>query len=1032
MSYSMLETERTNPSLDHDTDSLDNAQVAAAPIFAASSANNPSNNDDVSAAMDTISSGAHANSSPVQFAGAIDTLQSSLGNRATMDFMHQQDQADIHTIAQSGFRNSATAYPFQDQIQQAFGDKHDISGLSAYTGPAARSANAEFGSDAYHKGGNVAFGGEPTLHDAAHEAAHYVQNVGTTQLAGGVGSPGDMYERHADQVADGVLQGKDVSGLLDQSPGGDSQTPTNSAEAPVQMLGGKGSLFSRLSRIGPQSYRNTASMQTNHFRRYHKLVSGDRPFIASLEHPDEMRPQVFQKRKNLRDRLSSLMPPSNIDDFKKRMPQMTGKPWEESSIGKQILELEAFENSYSQHMDQKKQSGYSYGDFGMFENYIKSIHPDAFSYRDLFQGDKAKDRGFPERLLKYFQNPLAPERMDLIWPMLYGHSMDVMKDAKQENPNAQDVHVNFDGLSPERIAHLIEKGDVSQYDDMPQWEMSGKLGVTEWEFVRALEALGPSGVKIYSYFNSDKQYHEITLDFMPEQMPEVGSDARKELAENFRKMSPRYASSSDISPPESTSKSKIKEEPQSIESGITDNSQFQRTRSSRPWVRPSMDLGDKGTYPFKMPDEEQKVKNHSRYLDRRPGVYDMVPYSGGKQVSTIPPRQFPQGNRQFFQNHDDIMFFLDMLQNRVGQNQSSYHPFMDICDYPYGWWEAVMAHSRPEVLEENLARIQHQQDYKGIQAQPGFADFYRHLTINQHGQQCDFVHQSVSVSMGDKTLHNHLIPDFRQLVEKDELGNPILDKKGKPKRRDIIPKPTTGQYGLNPESGYAIGPPGGVGDSDFEFMNSIIEPYTGGPTKYSGSDPELAQYLGDTIQGSNPGIEKWPPLVRFSGIPLSNPLDALIYYELSRNARTGIYDVRDKACPQFSLGMLNMGGANMGEILPSSSGGDISASDPGKNVSSLNPGITRELDNYLAHNTTHHFDPTLLASLRDQNASVTDKEGNQLPLNFPNQLPISPFDLYVDFTKPWLLPKDAPWPWHGEIYQKYYKKWLESQNNGKD
>ena len=249
MSYSMLETERTNSSLDHDTDSLDNAQVAAAPIFAASSTNNPSNNDDVSSAMDTISSGAHANPSPVQFAGAIDTLQSSLGNRATMDFMHQQDQADIHTIAQSGFRNSASAYPFQDQIQQAFGDKHDISGLSAYTGPAARSANAEFGSDAYHKGGNVAFGGEPTLHDAAHEAAHYVQNVGTTQLAGGVGSPGDMYERHADQVADGVLQGKDVSGLLDQSPGGDSQTPTNSAEAPVQMTGG-GSLFSRLSRIG--------------------------------------------------------------------------------------------------------------------------------------------------------------------------------------------------------------------------------------------------------------------------------------------------------------------------------------------------------------------------------------------------------------------------------------------------------------------------------------------------------------------------------------------------------------------------------------------------------------------------------------------------------------------------------------------------------------------------------------------------------------------------------------------------------------
>ena len=725
MNYSLFETEKNNPLQDHDTDGQYNALATETCTFASPNGNSSSDSGDIDAAVNTISNGLHTNQSPVQFAGAIDTVQSSLGNRATMHLAGEQLQQNIHGIAQTGFRDAAGSYPFQEQIQQSFGAKHDISSLSAHTGPAARSANAEFGSDAYHQGGNVAFAGEPTLHDAAHEAAHYVQNVGTTQLAGGVGTPNDCYEQHADKVADGVAQGQDVSGLLDQIPGAtQAQAPVGGAEAPVQMAGE--GVVSRLGKLGRRSIMSNLGM--------------------------------------------------------------------------------------------------------------------------------------------------------------------------------------------------------------------GSMGMST-------SAGGP----------------------------------------------------------------------------------FQRTRSSRPWVRPSMDLGDKGTYPFKMPDEEQKVKNHSRYLDRRPGVYDMVPYSGGKQVSTIPPRQFPQGNRQFFQNHDDIMFFLDMLQNRVGQNQSSYHPFMDICDYPYGWWEAVMAHSTPEVLEENLARIQHQQDYKGIQAQPGFADFYRHLTINQHGQQCDFVHQSVSVSMGDKTLHNHLIPDFRQLVEKDELGNPILDKKGKPKRRDIIPKPTTGMYGLNPESGYAIGPPGGVGDSDFPFMNSIIEPYTGGPTKYSGSDPELAQYLGDTIQGSNPGIEKWPPLVRFSGIPLSNPLDALIYYELSRNARTGIYDVRDKACPQFSLGMLNMGGANMGEILPSSSGGDISASDPGKNVSSLNPGITRELDNYLAHNTTHHFDPTLLASLRDQNASVTDKEGNQLPLNFPNQLPISPFDLYVDFTKPWLLPKDAPWPWHGEIYQKYYEEWLRNQ-----
>src|SRR5678810_542863 len=62
------------------------------------------------------------------------------------------------------------------------------------------------------------------LHTAAHEAAHVVQQRGTVQLKGGIGETGDAYERHADAVADRVVQGAPAGDLLDQmaSPGAGS------------------------------------------------------------------------------------------------------------------------------------------------------------------------------------------------------------------------------------------------------------------------------------------------------------------------------------------------------------------------------------------------------------------------------------------------------------------------------------------------------------------------------------------------------------------------------------------------------------------------------------------------------------------------------------------------------------------------------------------------------------------------------------------------------------------------------------------
>ena len=61
----------------------------------------------------------------------------------------------------------------------------------------------------------MAFASSPSLHTAAHEAAHVVQQRGGVQLKGSVGESGDAHEQHANAVADAVVQGKSAEALLD-------------------------------------------------------------------------------------------------------------------------------------------------------------------------------------------------------------------------------------------------------------------------------------------------------------------------------------------------------------------------------------------------------------------------------------------------------------------------------------------------------------------------------------------------------------------------------------------------------------------------------------------------------------------------------------------------------------------------------------------------------------------------------------------------------------------------------------------------
>jgi hypothetical protein len=127
-------------------------------------------------------------------------------------------EGSTHTLAMLGTSGPSGPLPFLQTIQSAFG-QHDVRGVQSHSDGRAREASAQMGAQAFAQGNSVAFGGSPDLHTAAHEAAHVVQQRAGVHLAGGVGQVGDVYERHADAVADAVVAGKSAEPLLGATPG---------------------------------------------------------------------------------------------------------------------------------------------------------------------------------------------------------------------------------------------------------------------------------------------------------------------------------------------------------------------------------------------------------------------------------------------------------------------------------------------------------------------------------------------------------------------------------------------------------------------------------------------------------------------------------------------------------------------------------------------------------------------------------------------------------------------------------------------
>ncbi|HRE88179.1 MAG TPA: DUF4157 domain-containing protein [Myxococcota bacterium] len=141
------------------------------------------------------------------------------GNTPQFYRTEASEHPNPQVVAARGLTGGGDAFPYFEQIQDAFGD-HDLSMARAHCDADAVAAARELRAEAYASGEHVAFARSPDLRLAAHEATHIIQQRAGVSLPGGVGQVGDRYEQHADAVAERVVRGQSAEDLLDGLGGG--------------------------------------------------------------------------------------------------------------------------------------------------------------------------------------------------------------------------------------------------------------------------------------------------------------------------------------------------------------------------------------------------------------------------------------------------------------------------------------------------------------------------------------------------------------------------------------------------------------------------------------------------------------------------------------------------------------------------------------------------------------------------------------------------------------------------------------------
>ncbi len=116
----------------------------------------------------------------------------------------------LHQLSPSAKR----PLPHLRTIERSFGSEHELSSVRAEVGGSALIRNTFLGASASTQGEQVAFSRQPSLGEAAHEAAHVVQQRQGVGPSGGLSRAGDIWEHKADAVAVRVARGEAVADLL--------------------------------------------------------------------------------------------------------------------------------------------------------------------------------------------------------------------------------------------------------------------------------------------------------------------------------------------------------------------------------------------------------------------------------------------------------------------------------------------------------------------------------------------------------------------------------------------------------------------------------------------------------------------------------------------------------------------------------------------------------------------------------------------------------------------------------------------------
>jgi phage-related protein len=127
---------------------------------------------------------------------------------------------DIKKIAKKGVKGGAKKLPHAAKIKKSFGKYGpDVDNIQAHIGGRAGEAAQELKAEAYAFGSHIAFTERPTIEIAAHEAAHAVGQMYGEGPPGGVGKPGDRWEKSADRIARKAKSGQDAEAEIEKMLG---------------------------------------------------------------------------------------------------------------------------------------------------------------------------------------------------------------------------------------------------------------------------------------------------------------------------------------------------------------------------------------------------------------------------------------------------------------------------------------------------------------------------------------------------------------------------------------------------------------------------------------------------------------------------------------------------------------------------------------------------------------------------------------------------------------------------------------------